>query len=105
MPNAVSVTPPYVEEVVPGSPAATAGLRPDDLIVYIDGELVPSVKAFRDILKQTNPGTQLQLEIQRGNQLKTISVVVRNADSLTVTYARVTSTYDPSTGQCTSPPC
>jgi type II secretory pathway pseudopilin PulG len=40
-----------------------------------------------------------------GNQLKTVSVVVRNADSLTTTYARVTSTYDPSTGQCTSPPC
>ena len=40
-----------------------------------------------------------------GNQLKTVSVVVRDADSLTRTYARVTSTYDPSTGQCTSPPC
>ena len=40
-----------------------------------------------------------------GNQLKTISVVVRNADSLTRTYARVTSTFDPSTGQCTTPPC
>src|SRR5438093_13517159 len=40
-----------------------------------------------------------------GNQLKTISVVVRNADSLTRIYARVTSTFDPSTGQCTTPPC
>jgi type II secretory pathway pseudopilin PulG len=40
-----------------------------------------------------------------GNQLKTVSVVVRNANSLTTTYARVTSTYDPSTGQCTTPPC
>jgi type II secretory pathway pseudopilin PulG len=40
-----------------------------------------------------------------GNQLKTISVVVRNGDNVAQTYARVTSTFDPSTGQCTTPPC
>jgi Tfp pilus assembly protein PilV len=40
-----------------------------------------------------------------GNQLKTVSVVVRDGDSNTRTYARVTSTFDPSTGQCTTPPC
>jgi type II secretory pathway pseudopilin PulG len=37
-----------------------------------------------------------------GNQLKTVAVVVRKADSLTTTYARVTSTFDPSTGACTN---
>jgi hypothetical protein len=30
---------------------------------------------------------------------------VRNADNLALIYARVTSTFDPSTGQCTTPPC
>jgi type II secretory pathway pseudopilin PulG len=40
-----------------------------------------------------------------GNQLKTISVVVRNGNNVSQTYARATSTFDPSTGQCTSPPC
>jgi Tfp pilus assembly protein PilV len=40
-----------------------------------------------------------------GNQLKTISVVVRNGDTVSQTYARATSTFDPSTGQCTTPPC
>jgi Tfp pilus assembly protein PilV len=33
-----------------------------------------------------------------GNQLKTITVVVRDGDTQTKTYARVTSTFDPSTG-------
>ena len=37
-----------------------------------------------------------------GNQLKAVTVVVRNANSLTRTYARVSSTFDPSTGQCTN---
>jgi len=33
-----------------------------------------------------------------GNQLRTVTVVVRNADDLTRTFARVSSTFDPSTG-------
>jgi Tfp pilus assembly protein PilV len=33
-----------------------------------------------------------------GNQLKTVTVVVRNSDDLTRTFARVTSTFDPSVG-------
>jgi serine protease Do len=65
VPNVVERTPPFVEEVVPGSPAARAGLRPDDLIVYIDGEPVASIKAFRDIVDKTPPGTTLKLEIRR----------------------------------------
>jgi len=76
VPNSVSATPPYVEEVVAGSPAAKAKLQPDDLIVYIDGELVPTVKAFRDLMKLTNPGITLQLEVQRGNQLKTVRLTL-----------------------------
>src|SRR5262249_10364889 len=36
VPNVVERTPPYVEELVPNSPAVKAGLKPDDLIVYVD---------------------------------------------------------------------
>jgi serine protease Do len=78
VPNAVSVTPPYIEEVIPGSPAAKAKLQPDDLIVYVDGELVPSVKMLRDILRQTNPGVTLQLEVQRGTQLRTVRLTLED---------------------------
>jgi serine protease Do len=78
VPNVVGVTPPYIEEVIPGSPAAKAKLQPDDLIVYVDGELVPSVKMFRDILRQTNPGVTLQLEVQRGTQLKTVRLTLED---------------------------
>jgi serine protease Do len=74
VPNVVTVTPPYVEDVEPGSPAAKAGLRPDDLIVYIDGELVSSIKMFRDIMKATPPGQELRLEVQRGSQLVSLGL-------------------------------
>jgi serine protease Do len=65
VPNVIERTPPYIEEIVPGSPAAKVGLRPDDLIVYVDGEQIVSVKAFRDLIAKTRPGTVLRLEVQR----------------------------------------
>jgi serine protease Do len=65
VPNVVERTPPFVEEVLPNSPAARAGLRPDDLIVYIDGEQINSVKAFNDLIDRTPPGTTLRFEVRR----------------------------------------
>ncbi|MBI3411713.1 MAG: trypsin-like peptidase domain-containing protein [Planctomycetes bacterium] len=72
--NAVGATPPYVEEIMPGSPAAQAGLRPDDLVVYLDGELVPSIRLFRDVMRQVGPGQEVTLEIQRVNRLLTVKL-------------------------------
>jgi serine protease Do len=74
VPNVVERTPPYVEEVVPNSPAAKAGLRPDDLIVFVDGEQVISVEAFRELVGKTPPGTTLKLEVRRGDKLVSAEV-------------------------------
>ncbi|HEV3263639.1 MAG TPA: trypsin-like peptidase domain-containing protein [Gemmataceae bacterium] len=65
VPNVVERTPPFVEEVISGSPASKAGLRPDDLIVYVEGQQVGSIKAFRDLIGQYPPGTTLTLEVRR----------------------------------------
>ena len=65
VPNVVERTPPYIEEVLSGSPAAKAGLKPDDLIVYVDGEQVLTVTAFKEILAKTRPGAAVKLEIRR----------------------------------------
>ena len=72
--NAVPTTPPYVEEVVAASPAAKAKLRPDDLIVYIDGELVSSIKAFREVMRHKAPEETVKLEVQRGNRLVSVEL-------------------------------
>ena len=70
VPNVVERTPPYVEEVLPGSPAAAAGLKADDLIVYIDGELVSTISLYHELLGSRRPGETIQLEVQRGNKLE-----------------------------------
>src|SRR5207248_11603377 len=65
VPSVVERTPPYIETILPGSPAARAGLRPDDLIVFVDGEPIASVKAFLDLIARSQPGTVLRLEVRR----------------------------------------
>ena len=68
VPNVVDRTPPFIEDVLPGSPAAKAGLRPDDLIVYVNGDQVISVKAYRTAMSQYQPGQEVTLEIRRAER-------------------------------------
>jgi serine protease Do len=72
VPNVVERTPPYVEEVLLGSPGARAGLRPDDLIVYVDGEQVVSIREFRELMDRYPPGSELKIEVRRGDKLTTM---------------------------------
>jgi serine protease Do len=74
VPNVVERTPPYVEEVVPDSPAAKLGLHPDDLIVYMDGEFVGSISQYHELLANYRPGDTVQLEIQRDGKLMTVKL-------------------------------
>jgi serine protease Do len=77
VPNILERTPAYVEDVVPGSPAAQAGLRPDDLISFVDGEPVVSIKAFQEwIRKNTRPGSTIRLEVRRGEALHTVELTL-----------------------------
>jgi S1-C subfamily serine protease len=80
MPDVVERTPPFVESVEAGSPADLAGLRADDLVVFIrlpradgSGELeervVTSAKVFRDTLAALQPGATIRLIVRRGAQL------------------------------------
>jgi serine protease Do len=77
VPNVLERTPAYVEDVVPGSPAAKCGLRPDDLISFVDGEPIVSIKAFNEwINKNTRPGNTIRIEVRRGESLHTIEMTL-----------------------------
>jgi serine protease Do len=72
----VERTPPYVEDVVPGSPADKAKLRPDDLIVYLDGLPVGDIHTFKEVLSRYHPNQTVKMEIQRDRKLQTISLTL-----------------------------
>jgi serine protease Do len=77
VPNILERTPAYVEDVVPGSPAEKAGLMPDDLVSFIDGEPVGSIKAFEEYIKlRTRAGTVVRLEVRRGEALQTVELTL-----------------------------
>jgi serine protease Do len=76
VPNVVDRTPPYVEEVNADSPAAKAGIKPDDLVVYVDGEPMVSITSFQEFIGKTRPGTALKLEVRRGDKLVPVELTL-----------------------------
>ena len=69
VPNVVPRTPGYVDSVLDGSEAAAAGLRPDDLIVSLDGVLVSSIRDLRGQLAEIPPGETVRLVVRRDREL------------------------------------
>jgi S1-C subfamily serine protease len=83
-----------VVSVVPGSPAATAGLQPSrrqvtadgasalvggDSITKVDGRQVTTSAELSSILAQHDPGDTLSLEVFRGAAARTVRVTLGNA--------------------------
>jgi len=69
VPEVLERTPPYIDEVRPGSPAAGAGLRPDDMIVFVNDRLVASCKALRTEFEYIDRIDSVKLGVTRGQEL------------------------------------
>jgi serine protease Do len=57
-----------IVEVVPGSPAAQAGLRAEDLIVAVDGVAVDGVDDVQRLMVGDRIGTDVRLDVIRGGR-------------------------------------
>ena len=69
VPELLPRTPPFVDAVFPGSPAAAAGLRPDDLIVGVDSAPIAASEALRDELARREADAPTTLSILRRGEL------------------------------------
>ncbi len=78
VPNVLERTPPYVDEVRAESPAAKAGLKADDLIVFIGQNLVHSCKGFEEELSRIERGSTLKLVVMRNQELVEIEIAPAN---------------------------
>ncbi len=78
---------PVIDSVVPGDPAAKAGIQAGDSIISVNGTVL---RSWPDMVSEVgpNPGKPLTFVIARHSAIDTISVIPKSVDEL-----------DPATGQ------
>lgn len=68
-----------IVRVQPNSPAGTAGLRANDVIVSFNGEAIGSASDLSDAVKAAAPGDSAAIEILRGGESQTVEVTLGSA--------------------------
>lgn len=76
VPDVLYRTPAFVDAVLADSPAARAGVQPNDLVLFVNDELVQSCRMLRDDLGRLEAGDLLKLVVRRGNLLVPVELPV-----------------------------
>jgi serine protease Do len=69
IPDVIERTPPYVDLVRKDSPAEKAGVRPDDLVLFVNDRLVQSAKTLKTEFEYIDRIDPVRLTILRGSEL------------------------------------
>lgn len=76
VPDVLFRTPPYIDSTLSDSPAADVKLRPDDLILFVNEELIQSIKTLNTELGKLEAGDTLRIIVRRDDQLISIEMPV-----------------------------
>jgi len=57
-----------VSGLVPGSPAATAGIREGDVIVRLNDAAVGNLQEYSNLLRTFSPGQRVSVTLRRGTE-------------------------------------
>lgn len=76
VPDVLFRTPPYIDSVIPGSAAAGAELQPDDLVLFVNEELIQSIKSLHEQLGKLEAGDTVRLVVRRGDRLISVEFPV-----------------------------
>lgn len=79
VPDVLERTPPFIDVVRPASPAARAGLRSDDLVLFVNDRLVQSCKALRAELERIDRLDGVRLTVIRGQQLIEVELAIEES--------------------------
>jgi serine protease Do len=76
LPNILPRTPPFIESVRPGSPADKAGVKPDDMVLFVDEQLIQSVAALDAVLGRIASDERISLTVERDRKLVKVTLEV-----------------------------
>lgn len=65
-----------VSQVVPGSPADKAGLKPEDIVLEANGKAVEGFAQLRNIVGLMRVGEKVNLKVMRDGKSRTVTVVI-----------------------------
>jgi len=65
-----------ITDIIPGSPAARAGLLPNDLLFSMDGRPISSAWELMEVVLRMRPGGKIELGLLRQNMPRHVSVTV-----------------------------
>lgn len=69
--------PAYVDRVRRGTPAAKLRLKPDDLIVALDGAQIGTVQEYEKVVDRLVPGVEVSIVFKRGAELIRMQITPR----------------------------
>jgi S1-C subfamily serine protease len=82
IPDILPRTPPYIDSVVADSAAARAGLRPDDLLVLVEGEPTASCSAVVDQVTRRESFDDVRISVLRDGELVEVTLNAEDAEPL-----------------------
>lgn len=68
----------YVASVVENSSADDAGIRPNDIILAIDGIEINSTSRLLETVGQHNPGDRVMVKLKRDSKIKNVELLLKN---------------------------
>ncbi len=72
----------YITEVAPGSAAAKAGIKPDDIITKIDGESLQD-KRLAEVINSKKVGQSMEIELFRGEEEMSVTATLDSVTQVT----------------------
>lgn len=76
VPDVLVRTPAYVDSVIPESVADQIGLRSNDLVMFVNDQLIQSVSELQDELGRQQAGDTLRVVVRRRDQLETFEILM-----------------------------
>jgi serine protease Do len=67
-------TPPFIDRVERGSPSEKAGLKIDDLVLFVNGRIASSCRSLTDEIGLIDRATPVVLTVQRDSELLEITI-------------------------------